>query len=157
MQNFSAIRRAVRKPFQKNSGGGRIDPPPRPPARARVKYDPQLTSAEHVVDLKANMARHRQCLQAMAGKIWGSHRRTLRTAYVGNVRALFDYGAAVVGTQAPPAVRERLEAGQNKCARLITGFIRLTHTNALLAEADLPPLYLCAKQLAGQECQHCKK
>ena len=33
MQNFSAIRTAVRKPFQKNSWEGRIDPP----ARARVK------------------------------------------------------------------------------------------------------------------------
>ena len=89
----------------------------------------------------------------MAGKTWGSHRRTLRTAYVGYVRALFDYGAAVVGTHAAPAVRERLEAEQNKCARLITGCIRLTRTDALLAEADLPPLSLRAKQLAGQECQ----
>ena len=33
MQNFRAIRPAVRKPFQENSWGGRIAPPP---ARARV-------------------------------------------------------------------------------------------------------------------------
>ena len=39
------------------------------------------------------------------------------------------------------------------CARLITGCIWLTRTDALLAEADLPPLSLRAKQLAGQECQ----
>ncbi|KAF0291222.1 hypothetical protein FJT64_001150 [Amphibalanus amphitrite] len=83
----------------------------------------------------------------------GSHRRTLQTAYIGYVRALFDYGAAVVGTHAAPTVRERLEAEQNKCARLITGCIRLTCTDALLAEADLPPLSLRAKQLAGLECQ----
>ncbi|KAF0290997.1 putative RNA-directed DNA polymerase from transposon BS [Amphibalanus amphitrite] len=118
-----------------------------------IKFDPQLTFAEHVSDLKAKMARRRRCLQAMAGKTWGSHRRTLRTAYIGYVRALFDYGAAVVGTHAAPSVRERLEAEQNKCARLITGCIRLTRTDALLAEADLPPLSLRAKQLAGQECQ----
>ncbi|KAF0303391.1 Dynein heavy chain, cytoplasmic [Amphibalanus amphitrite] len=118
-----------------------------------IKFDPQLTFAEHVADLKAKMARRRRCLQAMAGKTWGSHRRTLRTAYIGYVRALFDYGAAVVGTHAAPSVRERLEAEQNKCARLITGCIRLTRTDALLAEADLPPLSLRAKQLAGQECQ----
>ena len=118
-----------------------------------IKFDPQLTFAEHIADLKAKMARRRRCLQAMAGKTWGSHRRTLRTAYVGYVRALFDYGAAVVGTHAAPAVRERLEAEQNKCARLITGCIRLTRTDALLAEADLPPLSLRAKQLAGHECQ----
>ena len=88
-----------------------------------------------------------------AGKTWGSHRRTLRTAYIGYVRALYDYGAAVVGTHAAPATRDRLEAEQNKCARIITGCIRLTRTDALLAEADLPPLSLRAKQLAAQECQ----
>ncbi|KAF0295113.1 ATP-dependent RNA helicase DDX51 [Amphibalanus amphitrite] len=66
---------------------------------------------------------------------------------------LFDYGATVVGTHAAPTVRERLEAEQNKCARLITGCIRLTRKDALLAEADLPPLSLRAKQLAGLECQ----
>ena len=118
-----------------------------------VKFDPQLTFAEHVADLKAKMAKRRRCIQAMAGKTWGSHRRTLRTAYIGYVRALYDYGAAVVGTHAAPATRDRLEAEQNKCARIITGCIRLTRTDALLAEADLPPLSLRAKQLAAQECQ----
>ena len=83
----------------------------------------------------------------------GSHRRTLRTAYIGYVRALFDYGAAIFGTHAAPAIRERLEVEQNKCARLITGCIRLTRTDALTAEADLPPLSLRAKQIAGKECQ----
>ena len=34
---------------------------------------------------------------------------------------MFDYGAAVVGTHPAPTVRDRLEAEQNKCARLITG------------------------------------
>ena len=143
--------------------GGRVRPklflhgqeitPTKNPTFLGIKFDPQLTFAEHAADLKAKMARRRRCLQAMAGKTWGSHRRTLRTAYIGYVRALFDYGAAVVGTHAAPATRERLEAEQNKCARLITGCIRLTRTDALLTEADLPPLSLRAKQLAGQECQ----
>ena len=117
-----------------------------------IKFDPQLIFAEHVSELKRKMARRRQCLQAMAGKTWGSHRRTLRTAYIGYVRTLFDYGAAVVSTHAAPTVRDRLAAEQNKCARL-TGCIKLTRTGALLAEADLPPLSLRAKQLAGHECQ----
>ncbi|KAF0287945.1 hypothetical protein FJT64_013671 [Amphibalanus amphitrite] len=83
----------------------------------------------------------------------GKTTKSTMTAYIGYVRALFDYGAAVVGTHAAPTVRERLEAEQNKCARLITGCIRLTCTDALLAEADLPPLSLRAKQLAGLERQ----
>ena len=69
-----------------------------------IKFDPQLTFAEHVSDLKSKMERRRQCLQAMAGETWGSHRRTLRTAHIGYVPAMFDYGAAVVGNHAAPAV-----------------------------------------------------
>ena len=99
------------------------------------------------------MARRRQCILALAGKSYGSHRRTIRAAYVGYVRSLFDYGAAVYGVHAAPSARDKLEAEQHKCARIITGCIRLTRSGALLAEADLPPLTLRAKQLAGEELQ----
>ena len=118
-----------------------------------IKFDGQLTFTEHVNDLKKKMAQRRQCLQALAGKKYGSHRKTLRTAYIGYIRALYDYGAAVYGTHCAPAVREKLEAEQNKCARLITGCIRLTRTGAFTAEADLVPLTVRAKQLAGYEYQ----
>ena len=77
----------------------------RNPTFLGVKFDPQLTFADHVADLKKKMSRRRQCLQALAGKTWGSHRRTIRAAYIGYVRALFDYGAAVFGTYAAPSVR----------------------------------------------------
>ena len=99
------------------------------------------------------MSRRRQCLQALAGKTWGSHRRTIRAAYIGYVRALYDYGAAVFGTYAAPSVRERLEAEQNKCARIITGCLRATKRDALLTEADLTSLSLRALQLTGTEYQ----
>ena len=99
------------------------------------------------------MARRSQCLKALAGKTWGSHRRTIRAAYIGYVRALFDYGAAIFGTYAAPSVRGRLEAEQNKCARAITGCLRATRKDALLAEAGLPTLSLRAMQLAGTEYQ----
>lgn len=118
-----------------------------------IKFDPQLTFADHVNDLKLKMSRRRQCLMALAGKTWGSHRRTIRAAYIGYIRALFDYGAGVFGTYAAPSVRGRLEAEQNKCARVITGCLRVTRKDALLAEADLPALSLRALQLAGGEYQ----
>ena len=54
-------------------------------------------------------------------------------------------------------VRDRLEAEQNKCARAITGCIRLTRRDALLAEADLPPLSLRGKQLAAGEYERMKR
>ena len=116
-----------------------------------IKFDTQLTS-DHITDLN-KMSRRRQCLLTLAGKSYGSHRRTIRAAYVGYVRSLFDYGAAVYRVHAAPSVRDKLEAEQHKCARIITGCIRLTHKGALLAEADLVPLSLRAKQLAVEECQ----
>lgn len=118
-----------------------------------IKLDSQLTFNGHVNELKKKMAQRRQCLQALAGKKYGSHRKTLRTAYIGYIRALYDYGAAIFGTHCAPAARKKLEAEQNKCSRLITGCIRLTRTGALTAEADLVPLTVRAKQLAGFEYQ----
>ncbi|KAF0291501.1 hypothetical protein FJT64_001100 [Amphibalanus amphitrite] len=76
----------------------------RNPTFLGIKFDPQLTFADHIDDLKAKMSRRRRCLQALAGKTWGSHRRTIRAAYIGYIRALFDYGAAVFGTYAAPSL-----------------------------------------------------
>ena len=71
-----------------------------------IKFDAQLTFTEHISDLKIKISRKRQCLQAIAVKAWGSHRRTIRiTAYIGYVRALLDYVPAIFGTHAAPAIR----------------------------------------------------
>ena len=118
-----------------------------------IKFDPQLAFAAHINDLKTKMSQRRQCLQALAGKTWGSHHRTIRAAYIGYIRALYDYSAAIFGTSSAPSVHERLEAEQNKCARAITGCLWTTKRDALLSEADLTPLSLRALQLAGTEFQ----
>ena len=83
----------------------------------------------------------------------GSRRRTIRAAYIGYIRALYDCGAAIFGTQLAPSVREHLDAEQNKCARTITGFLHTTKRDALLSETDPTPLSLRALQLAGKEFQ----
>ena len=132
---------------------GEALPYTRNPTFLGIKFDPQLTFSDHIEDLKTKMARRRRCLQALAGKTWGSHRRTIRAAYIAYVRALFDYGAAIFGIHAAKSVRDKLEAEQNKCARIITGCLRATRKDALLAEADLPRLSLRAMQLAGTEYQ----
>ena len=116
-----------------------------------LKLDCQLTFAAHIAALKEKMGKRRACLSAIAGRSYGSHRSTLRIAYQSYVRSLFDYGAAVYFTHATPAVRERLEVEQRKCARLITGCIKLTDKEILTAEASLPPLTLRAKELAAGE------
>ena len=100
-----------------------------------LKLDCQLTFAAHIAALKEKMTKRRACLTSIAGRSYGSHRSTLRIAYQSYVRALFDYGAAVYFTHAAPAVRERLEVEQRKCARLITGCIRLTDKETLTAVA----------------------
>lgn len=83
--------------------------------------------------LKEKMSKRRACLTTIAGRSYGSHRSTLRIAYKSYVRSLFDYGAAVFFNHAAPAVRERLEVEQRRCARLITGCIRLTNKETLVA------------------------
>lgn len=116
-----------------------------------LKLDCQLTFAAHIAALKEKMSKRRACLTAIAGRSYGSHRSTLRIAYKSYIRSLFDYGAAVFFNHAAPSVRDRLEVEQRRCARLITGCIRLTDKETLVAEAGLPPLSLRAKELAACE------
>ena len=85
----------------------------------------------------------------------GSRRRTIRAAYIGYIRALYDCGAAIFGTQSAPSVREHLDAEQNKCARTITGCLHTTKRDALLSETDPIPLSLRALQLAGKSSREC--
>ena len=116
-----------------------------------LKLDCQLTFTAHIAALREKMAKRRACLTAIAGRSYGSHRSTLRIAYQSYVRSLFDYGAAVYFTHAAPTVRERLEVEQRRCARVITGCIKLTDKETLTAEAGLPPLSVRAKELAAGE------
>ena len=122
-----------------------------------IKFDDQLTFKHHVESLKVKMSKRRQCLQAIAGKSYGAHQETLRIAYLAYIRSVFDYGAAAFFTHAAPAIRNKLETEQNKCARLITGCIRPTKTRALLAEANLPALTVRAKELAAMELSRAKR
>ena len=62
-----------------------------------------------------------------------------------------DYGAAIFYNHAAPSVRKKLETEQRKCARVVTGCIKLTEKKTLAAEAELTPLALRAKELAAGE------
>ena len=116
-----------------------------------VQLDRQLTLSKHVANLKDKMARRHRCLQVLASRSYGSRKRTLRSAYVGYIRSLFDYSAALIASYAAPSTRQLVETEQNKCARTVTGCLRATPTGTLLAEAGLPPLSVRAKQLAAFE------
>ena len=105
-----------------------------------LTLDSQLTFTKHIDEVKKRMSQRRRCLAALAGRSYGSNRPTLRTAYIAYIRSVADYGAAFYSTHAAPSVRARLEAEQHKCARVITGCIRLTNSDTLITEAGLPPL-----------------
>ena len=90
---------------------------------------------------------------ALAGKSFGSHRRTVRAAAAGYVRSLFDYGAVVYGVHASPSARDKLEAEQRKCAWIITDCIHVARKDALITEAGLVPLCFRAKQLGAEATQ----
>ena len=122
-----------------------------------VTLDDQLTFSAHIASLRSRMAKRRQCLQALSGKKYGSKRKTLRTAYISYIRAIFDYGAAAHHSHAAPTTRQLLEVEQNKCARAITGCLRLTNTKALLTEAGLPSLSTRAKLLTATEVSRFKR
>ena len=122
-----------------------------------VTLDGQLTFTAHIQSLRARMSKRRHCLQALEGKTYGSKRKTLRTAYISYIRASFDYGAAVFHSHAAPATRQLLEVEQHKCARAITGCLRLTNSRSLLTEAGLPSLSIRAKQLTATEVSHFKR
>ena len=113
-----------------------------------LQLDGQLTFSTHIESLKKKMAKRRACLTALAGKSYGCHRRTLRIAYLSYIRSVFDYGAAIFFNHAAPEVRDKLEVEQRKCARVITGCIKLTEK---AAEVELTPLTIRAKELAARE------
>ena len=101
--------------------------------------------------MKKRMSQRRRCLAALAGRSYGSNPPTLRTAYIAYIRSVADYGAAFYSTHAAPSVRARLEAEQHKCARMLTGCIRLTNSDTLITEAGLPPLAVRGRELAAME------
>ncbi|KAF0298524.1 hypothetical protein FJT64_004124 [Amphibalanus amphitrite] len=111
-----------------------------------LTLDSQLTFTNHIEEVKKRMAQRRRCLTALAGRSYGSDQATLRAAYIAYIRSVADYGAALYSTHAAPSVRARLEAEQHKCARVITGCIRLTNSETLITEAGLTPLALQAEQ-----------
>ncbi|KAF0313093.1 putative RNA-directed DNA polymerase from transposon BS [Amphibalanus amphitrite] len=111
-----------------------------------LTLDSQLTFTNHIEEVKKRMAQRRCCLTALAGRSYGCDQATLRAAYIAYIRSVADYGAALYSTHAAPSVRARLEAEQHKCARVITGCIRLTNSETLITEAGLPPLAWMAKE-----------
>ena len=67
-----------------------------------VTLDDQLNFTAHIELLRSCMAKRRQCLQALAGKTYGSKRKTLWTEgrCIFYIRAIFDYGTAVFNNNA---------------------------------------------------------
>ncbi|XP_043243991.1 uncharacterized protein LOC122392786 [Amphibalanus amphitrite] len=116
-----------------------------------LTLDSQLTFTNHIEEVKKRMAQRRRCLTALAGRSYGSDQATLRAAYIAYIRSVADYGAALYSTHAAPSVRARLEAEQHKCARVITGCIRLTNSETLITEAGLPPLAVRGREIAAME------
>ena len=104
-----------------------------------LTLDSQLTFTKHIDEVKKRMSQRRRCLAALAGRSYGSNRPTLRTTYIAYIRSVADYGAAFYSTHAAPSVRARLEAEQHKCARVLTGCIRLTNSCTEARRRREPP------------------
>ena len=97
------------------------------------------------------MIERKRCLSSLCGKSYGSNPFTLRTAYIGYIRSVWEYAAAVWMNYAAPATRAKVESQQNHCARIITGCLCNSKGEKVVAEARLFPLSLRAKELAARE------
>ena len=84
-----------------------------------LKLDGQLTFSAHVEATKEKMNKRRKCLMALAGKSYGSHRRTLRLAYIAYIRSVFDYGAAIYFNHASITCGARTAGGRTEEVREI--------------------------------------
>ena len=97
--------------------------------------DGTLTFTEHQ-PLKSLVARWRNCLTVRTRRNYRAHQKMLRAAYVGYIRALADYGAAVHLTYAAPSIRHCGGRAVYVCTKNY-GLPLVTRTGALLAVAWL--------------------
>lgn len=104
-----------------------------------ITLDRRLTFNEHILDLRQRSSRRIGILKCIAGRDWGADRKTLLTLYITLIRSIFDYCAFLYdGISA--SQNSSLEAVQNTALRIITGALRTSPVDSLLAETNIPRL-----------------
>lgn len=113
--------------------------------------DDKLTWGPHIRHIVSKCQKACNLIRATTGVWWGSDRRTAMTLYRSLIRTHFDYGHMCYGSASDSTLR-KLDVMQYKALRIVTGAFMSTPTNAILVEANEPPLklrriFLCKKFL----------
>lgn len=113
-----------------------------------VTYDRRLTFGPHVQRTVAKTKKRITMLKALSGTDWGFGKDLLTTTYVAMIRSQIEYGSPAWMPWIGKGNMEKLERIQLEAARKITGALKSTPTEAVLAEANLPKIEDRARVLA---------
>ena len=79
-------------------------------------------------------------LRALGGTTWGSYTSDCRQVYMAIGRNILEYAAASWAPYLSATATSKLQNIQLEAARAITGLVRSTTVEAVLAESQLPPI-----------------
>ena len=105
-----------------------------------VRYDRQLTFAEHVRKLCQSMSGRFNLLRDLGGTTRRWHTPDCRQVYIVTMRSILENAAAVWEPWMSATSPSKFEKVQLEAARAITGHVRSTPVEAVLADSQLPPI-----------------
>lgn len=141
-------RRRIQCPEKVNLGGNDFQ------IKANVKYlgmvlDSKLRWQSHIIYLMKKCIPSLNTLQAVANFKWGAHPESLLTIYKSLIRSRLEYGNYLFGNAANCHLT-KLDRIQYKGLRICLGYLRSTPTNAILIEANDPPLDMRTEFMAAK-------
>ena len=104
------------------------------------RYHRMLTFAEHVRKLCQSMSSGFNLHRALGGTTWGWHASDCRKIYIAIVRSMLKYAAAAWEPWLLATSTSKLENVQLEAARAISGLVRFTPVETVLAEFQPPPI-----------------
>ena len=110
------------------------------PFTISVSYDRQLNFGDHIRKFCQLMFRRINLLRALGGMTWGLYTSDHHQVYIAVVCSMLEYAAAAWTHSLSATTTSNLERVQLEAARAITGLVRSTPVEAVLAESKLPPI-----------------
>ena len=96
-------------------------------------------------------------MRCLATTDWGYDKQTLRATFIPTGRSAVEYAAASWLPWVSSSTMEKLETCQRFAGRAITGQVKTTPVEAILAEANLPKIGTKATQLCSIALEKSKR
>lgn len=114
-----------------------------------ITLDRSLSMSAHISNIKDRMTKRLRPLLALTGTSWGCRKEELRQLYIQYIRSVAEYVMPTWYSAASKTQSGKIETLQNAAARIISGCVKSTPINELLAEAKLPPIKNRARELTA--------